>query len=112
MERWAPTPKQCEFLSAAEDEVLYSGAAGGGKSDALVVDAVGLQQRAIANQNSMPCGTVPFKRHRCPESLRDRLLSPRGKRNSVFAQKCTDCGHRRASRARVRHEHRGPPWTS
>lgn len=38
---WAPTDKQSEFLSATEDEVLFGGAAGGGKSDALVVDAVG-----------------------------------------------------------------------
>lgn len=45
---WQPTPKQAEFLAAAEDEVLFGGAAGGGKSDGLVVDALGLQQRAIA----------------------------------------------------------------
>src|SRR5262245_59262446 len=51
MDEWRPTPKQCEFLSAPEDEVLYGGAAGGGKSDALIVDALGLQQRAIANPN-------------------------------------------------------------
>ncbi len=51
MERWDPTPRQAEFLAATEDEVLYGGAAGGGKSDALLVDAMGLQQRAIANPN-------------------------------------------------------------
>ena len=51
MDRWDPTPKQAEFLAADEDEVLYGGAAGGGKSDALLVDALGLQQRAIANPN-------------------------------------------------------------
>lgn len=45
---WQPTDKQSEFLSAAEDEVLYGGAAGGGKSDALVIDALGLAQEAIA----------------------------------------------------------------
>ena len=39
---WRPTPKQAEFLSASEDEVLFGGSAGGGKSDALVVDALGL----------------------------------------------------------------------
>src|SRR5215472_19047093 len=49
MDFWQPTPKQCEFLTAPEDEVLYGGAAGGGKSDALLVDALGLQQGAIAN---------------------------------------------------------------
>lgn len=51
MDRWDPTPKQAEFLAADEDEVLYGGAAGGGKSDALLVDAMGLQQGAIANPN-------------------------------------------------------------
>jgi Terminase large subunit, T4likevirus-type, N-terminal len=39
---WRPTPKQAEFLTASEDEVLFGGSAGGGKSDALVVDALGL----------------------------------------------------------------------
>jgi len=53
MEFWQPTPKQCEFLSAAEDEVLYGGAAGGGKSDALLVDALGLQQRANPNYRAL-----------------------------------------------------------
>lgn len=28
---WEPTPRQAEFLSASDDEVLYGGAAGGGK---------------------------------------------------------------------------------
>jgi len=41
VEIWSPTEKQSEFLSAAEDEVLFGGAAGGGKSDALVIDALG-----------------------------------------------------------------------
>lgn len=44
---WQPTEKQSLFLSATEDEVLYGGAAGGGKSDALLIDALGLQQDAI-----------------------------------------------------------------
>ena len=39
---WRPTPKQAEFLTASEDEVLYGGGAGSGKSDALIVDALGL----------------------------------------------------------------------
>lgn len=38
---WRPTPKQSEFLAATEDEVLFGGAAGGGKSDAIVIDALG-----------------------------------------------------------------------
>lgn len=44
---WRPSPKQAEFLAAAEDEVLFGGAAGGGKSDALIVDALGLQHGAL-----------------------------------------------------------------
>lgn len=48
---WKPTPRQTLFLSASDFEVLYGGAAGGGKSDALLVDAAGLQQHALANRN-------------------------------------------------------------
>ena len=36
---WTPQPKQLAFMSRAEDEVFYGGAAGGGKSDAVVVEA-------------------------------------------------------------------------
>lgn len=36
---WTPQPKQVEFMSRSEDEALYGGAAGGGKSDALVIEA-------------------------------------------------------------------------
>lgn len=36
---WEPQPRQQAFMSRAEDEVLYGGAAGGGKSDALVIEA-------------------------------------------------------------------------
>jgi hypothetical protein len=38
---WEPTDKQTDFLLAQEDEVLFGGAAGGGKSDAIVIDALG-----------------------------------------------------------------------
>lgn len=44
---WRPSAKQAEFLAAREDEVLFGGAAGGGKSDALIVDALGLQHKAL-----------------------------------------------------------------
>ena len=36
---WSPQPKQAVFMSRPEYEVLYGGAAGGGKSDALVLEA-------------------------------------------------------------------------
>ena len=37
---WQPQPKQEIFMSRGEDEALYGGAAGGGKSDALTVEAL------------------------------------------------------------------------
>lgn len=37
---WSPQPKQAQFMSRYEDEALYGGAAGGGKSDALVIEAL------------------------------------------------------------------------
>lgn len=37
---WKPQPKQAFMLSRAEDEGFYGGAAGGGKSDYLVIEAV------------------------------------------------------------------------
>lgn len=39
---WEATDRQAEFLSANEFEVLYGGAAGGGKTDGMLVDALGL----------------------------------------------------------------------
>lgn len=37
---WSPQPRQAIFMSRWEDEALYGGAAGGGKSDALVMEAL------------------------------------------------------------------------
>lgn len=37
---WAPQPRQRDFMARWEWEALYGGAAGGGKSDALVVEAL------------------------------------------------------------------------
>lgn len=37
---WKPQPKQVAFMERPEFECLYGGAAGGGKSDALVVEAL------------------------------------------------------------------------
>ncbi|MDD6564347.1 MAG: phage terminase large subunit [Clostridiales bacterium] len=44
---WKPHPKQAEFMSRNEYEVLYGGAAGGGKSDAIIVEAL----RQVDNPN-------------------------------------------------------------
>ena len=44
---WAPQPKQALFMSRFEDEALYGGAAGGGKSDALIAEAL----RQVDNPN-------------------------------------------------------------
>lgn len=44
---WKPLPKQAEFMRRSEDEVFFGGAAGGGKSDALVAEA--LRQVHIPN---------------------------------------------------------------
>lgn len=37
---WQPQPKQVRFLERSEYEVLYGGSAGGGKSDALLIEAL------------------------------------------------------------------------
>ena len=37
---WRPQPKQAAFMARPEYEVLYGGAAGGGKSDALLAEAL------------------------------------------------------------------------
>ncbi len=37
---WTPQPRQAEFMAREEYEALYGGAAGGGKSDALVIEAL------------------------------------------------------------------------
>ena len=37
---WEPQTKQAIFMSRPEYEALYGGAAGGGKSDALLIEAL------------------------------------------------------------------------
>ena len=44
---WSPQPKQIEFMQRPEYEELYGGAAGGGKTDALLAEA--LRQIEIPN---------------------------------------------------------------
>lgn len=46
---WQGTPRQNEFLQADEFEVLYGGAAGGGKTDGLLIDCLCLQHGGLYN---------------------------------------------------------------
>ena len=48
---WQATAKQATFLAAPEHEVLFGGAAGGGKSAGLVADVCGVWQDALFNKH-------------------------------------------------------------
>lgn len=65
---WRATEKQRQFLRASEFFVLYGGAAGGGKTDAMIIDALGLNnpgsgKRAI----DFPHYTALFLRRSLPQ---------------------------------------------
>lgn len=44
---WQPHPRQAAFLACPDQEVLYGGAAGAGKSDCLLIDALGIGTQRI-----------------------------------------------------------------
>ena len=48
---WKPQPKQIEFMQRPEYEALYGGAAGGGKTDALLAEA--LRQVDVPNYRAI-----------------------------------------------------------
>lgn len=48
---WTPQPKQIEFLQRGEYEAFYGGAAGGGKSDSLLMEA--LRQVHLPNYRAL-----------------------------------------------------------
>ena len=59
---YRPTGKQLAFHASTADEVLYGGAAGGGKSDALVIEA--LRQVDVPNYRALILRkTFPELRH-------------------------------------------------
>lgn len=77
---WRPNPRQADFLAASEDEVLYGGAAGGGKSDSLLIDALGLQQQATETRGYQ---AILFRRTFTElRDLIDRSLA-------IYNQNCT-----------------------
>ena len=48
---WKPQPKQALFMSRPEYEALFGGSAGGGKSDAMIIE--GLRQVNIPHYKGL-----------------------------------------------------------
>ena len=57
---WTPQQKQAVFQSRSEYEALYGGAAGGGKSDALLTEALRQVHRTFADPESQMNGRLRY----------------------------------------------------
>ena len=59
---WQPQPRQAAFMERPEYEALYGGAAGGGKSDALLAEATRQvhipHYRGLILRNTFPLNLV------------------------------------------------------
>ena len=68
--QWTAQPKQAEFLRLKTSEALYGGAAGGGKSDALLIFA-------IAYGTKYPGARILVLRRTLAELQKEGSLIPR-----------------------------------
>ena len=70
---WRPQAKQSAFLRRGEYEGLYGGAAGGGKSEALVIEA--LRQVQVPHYNYVGDSILGYKSHMGAGSLTSNVKS-------------------------------------